>query len=152
MFRHEPVPTAHKEAAHLASAATAPPTPNNLKRVVTVSLIGTTIEWCDFFRMCSPRGTYSPSMKIADSILHSSSATRHIAPVGCALGHVPPCGVAAIKVKLQVAPPSARPAATAGLTARQATAAAVVEPAGPASMKAEPIPASQRRSVAGRAH
>ncbi|WP_461070296.1 hypothetical protein [Streptomyces pseudoechinosporeus] len=44
MFQHEPVPTAHEEAAHMASAATAPSTPNNLKRVVTASLIGTTIE------------------------------------------------------------------------------------------------------------
>ncbi|MEV5547232.1 MFS transporter [Streptomyces sp. NPDC052309] len=33
----------------MASAATAPPTPNNLKRIVAASLIGTTIEWYDFF-------------------------------------------------------------------------------------------------------
>ncbi|MFM9371978.1 MFS transporter [Streptomyces sp. Da 82-17] len=33
----------------MASAATAPPTPSNLKRIVAASLIGTTIEWYDFF-------------------------------------------------------------------------------------------------------
>ncbi|WP_420031903.1 MFS transporter [Streptomyces sp. cg28] len=33
----------------MASAASAPPTPNNLKRIVAASLIGTTIEWYDFF-------------------------------------------------------------------------------------------------------
>ncbi|WAZ19676.1 MHS family MFS transporter [Streptomyces cinnabarinus] len=33
----------------MASAATAPPTPGNLKRIVAASLIGTTIEWYDFF-------------------------------------------------------------------------------------------------------
>ncbi|CCK32306.1 integral membrane transport protein [Streptomyces davaonensis JCM 4913] len=33
----------------MASAAPAPPTPNNLKRIVAASLIGTTIEWYDFF-------------------------------------------------------------------------------------------------------
>ncbi|MFF3464123.1 MFS transporter [Streptomyces sp. NPDC002619] len=33
----------------MASAATAPPTPNNLRRIVAASLIGTTIEWYDFF-------------------------------------------------------------------------------------------------------
>lgn len=33
----------------MASAATAPPTPTNLKRIVAASLIGTTIEWYDFF-------------------------------------------------------------------------------------------------------
>lgn len=31
----------------MASAATAPPTPTNLKRIVAASLIGTTIEWYD---------------------------------------------------------------------------------------------------------
>lgn len=33
----------------MASAASAPPTPGNLKRIVAASLIGTTIEWYDFF-------------------------------------------------------------------------------------------------------
>ncbi|GHF55609.1 MFS transporter [Streptomyces griseosporeus] len=33
----------------MASAATAPPSPGNLKRIVAASLIGTTIEWYDFF-------------------------------------------------------------------------------------------------------
>ncbi|MDI3404776.1 MFS transporter [Streptomyces cavernicola] len=33
----------------MASAATDPPTPANLKRIVAASLIGTTIEWYDFF-------------------------------------------------------------------------------------------------------
>ncbi|WP_372350609.1 MFS transporter [Streptomyces sp. KL116D] len=33
----------------MASAATAPPTPAHLKRIVAASLIGTTIEWYDFF-------------------------------------------------------------------------------------------------------
>jgi metabolite-proton symporter len=33
----------------MASAATAPPPPANLKRIVAASLIGTTIEWYDFF-------------------------------------------------------------------------------------------------------
>lgn len=33
----------------MASAATAPPPPTNLKRIVAASLIGTTIEWYDFF-------------------------------------------------------------------------------------------------------
>ncbi|MEU5366181.1 MFS transporter [Streptomyces sp. NPDC005925] len=33
----------------MASPASAPPTPNNLKRIVAASLIGTTIEWYDFF-------------------------------------------------------------------------------------------------------
>ncbi|MDG4865432.1 MFS transporter, partial [Streptomyces sp. T-3] len=33
----------------MASAATAPPTPASLKRIVAASLIGTTIEWYDFF-------------------------------------------------------------------------------------------------------
>ncbi|MET8472345.1 MFS transporter [Streptomyces sp. NPDC006422] len=33
----------------MASAATAPPTPGHLKRIVAASLIGTTIEWYDFF-------------------------------------------------------------------------------------------------------
>ncbi|MBO4259254.1 MFS transporter [Streptomyces griseorubiginosus] len=33
----------------MASAASAPPTPANLKRIVAASLIGTTIEWYDFF-------------------------------------------------------------------------------------------------------
>ncbi|MCX5337288.1 MFS transporter [Streptomyces sp. NBC_00140] len=33
----------------MASAAPAPPSPNNLKRIVAASLIGTTIEWYDFF-------------------------------------------------------------------------------------------------------
>ncbi|MFI9345265.1 MFS transporter [Streptomyces sp. NPDC052773] len=33
----------------MASAASAPPTPSNLKRIVAASLIGTTIEWYDFF-------------------------------------------------------------------------------------------------------
>ncbi|WP_405523276.1 MFS transporter [Streptomyces canus] len=33
----------------MASAASAPPTPNNLRRIVAASLIGTTIEWYDFF-------------------------------------------------------------------------------------------------------
>ncbi|MBH5333835.1 MHS family MFS transporter [Streptomyces pactum] len=33
----------------MSSPATAPPTPNNLRRVVAASLIGTTIEWYDFF-------------------------------------------------------------------------------------------------------
>jgi hypothetical protein len=31
----------------MASAASAPPTPGNLKRIVAASLIGTTIEWYD---------------------------------------------------------------------------------------------------------
>ncbi|MGX1372090.1 hypothetical protein RKD19_007449 [Streptomyces canus] len=31
----------------MTSAASAPPTPNNLKRIVAASLIGTTIEWYD---------------------------------------------------------------------------------------------------------
>jgi hypothetical protein len=31
----------------MASAASAPPTPNNLKRIVAASLISTTIEWYD---------------------------------------------------------------------------------------------------------
>jgi len=33
----------------MASAATAPPPPANLRRIVAASLIGTTIEWYDFF-------------------------------------------------------------------------------------------------------
>ncbi|NBE54001.1 MFS transporter [Streptomyces boluensis] len=33
----------------MASAASAPPTPSRLKRIVAASLIGTTIEWYDFF-------------------------------------------------------------------------------------------------------
>lgn len=33
----------------MASAETAPPTPASLKRIVAASLIGTTIEWYDFF-------------------------------------------------------------------------------------------------------
>ncbi|QDI72537.1 MFS transporter [Streptomyces calvus] len=33
----------------MASAASAPPAPGNLKRIVAASLIGTTIEWYDFF-------------------------------------------------------------------------------------------------------
>jgi metabolite-proton symporter len=33
----------------MASATTAPPPPANLKRIVAASLIGTTIEWYDFF-------------------------------------------------------------------------------------------------------
>lgn len=33
----------------MSSPAAAPPTPNNLKRIVAASLIGTTIEWYDFF-------------------------------------------------------------------------------------------------------
>ncbi|QNS07775.1 MFS transporter [Streptomyces xanthii] len=33
----------------MASAATAPPNPGHLKRIVAASLIGTTIEWYDFF-------------------------------------------------------------------------------------------------------
>ncbi|MEU9206369.1 MFS transporter [Streptomyces sp. NPDC048415] len=33
----------------MASAATAPPPPTSLKRIVAASLIGTTIEWYDFF-------------------------------------------------------------------------------------------------------
>ncbi|CAM5597775.1 MFS transporter [Streptomyces fumanus] len=33
----------------MSSPATAPPAPNNLKRIVAASLIGTTIEWYDFF-------------------------------------------------------------------------------------------------------
>jgi metabolite-proton symporter len=33
----------------MAPAASAPPTPANLKRIVAASLIGTTIEWYDFF-------------------------------------------------------------------------------------------------------
>ncbi|MFD7409725.1 hypothetical protein ACFV7R_45680 [Streptomyces sp. NPDC059866] len=31
----------------MASAASPPPTPGNLKRIVAASLIGTTIEWYD---------------------------------------------------------------------------------------------------------
>lgn len=33
----------------MASEASAPPTPGNLKRIVGASLVGTTIEWYDFF-------------------------------------------------------------------------------------------------------
>ncbi|CAM5252183.1 MHS family MFS transporter OS=Streptomyces tendae OX=1932 GN=GUR47_28475 PE=4 SV=1 [Streptomyces tendae] len=33
----------------MSSPAAAPPAPNNLKRIVAASLIGTTIEWYDFF-------------------------------------------------------------------------------------------------------
>ncbi|MFI8291529.1 MFS transporter [Streptomyces sp. NPDC085614] len=33
----------------MSSPATAPPSPSNLKRIVAASLIGTTIEWYDFF-------------------------------------------------------------------------------------------------------
>ncbi|MFI8189316.1 MFS transporter [Streptomyces sp. NPDC085946] len=33
----------------MSTPATAPPPPNNLKRIVAASLIGTTIEWYDFF-------------------------------------------------------------------------------------------------------
>ncbi|MEU0741182.1 MFS transporter [Streptomyces sp. NPDC006134] len=33
----------------MSSPATAPPAPSNLKRIVAASLIGTTIEWYDFF-------------------------------------------------------------------------------------------------------
>ncbi|MEW1872778.1 hypothetical protein AB0420_32600 [Streptomyces caelestis] len=36
----------------MSSPATAPPAPNNLKRIVAASLIGTTIEWYDFFLHC----------------------------------------------------------------------------------------------------
>ena len=46
----QPVPTAHGEVAHMASAATAPP-PGNLKRIVAASLVGATIEWYD---NCTP--------------------------------------------------------------------------------------------------
>jgi hypothetical protein len=42
-----PVPDAHEEVAHMASATTAPPPPANLRRIVAASLIGTTIEWYD---------------------------------------------------------------------------------------------------------
>ncbi|GGL86080.1 MFS transporter [Streptomyces fumigatiscleroticus] len=49
MCRHVPVPVAHEEVAHMASAPTAPPTPAKLPRIVAASLIGTTIEWYDFF-------------------------------------------------------------------------------------------------------
>ncbi|GAB2331488.1 hypothetical protein STREPTOSP366_66370 [Streptomyces variabilis] len=31
----------------MSSPSTAPPAPNNLKRIVAASLIGTTIEWYD---------------------------------------------------------------------------------------------------------
>lgn len=33
----------------MASPASSPPTPNSLKRIVAASLVGTTIEWYDFF-------------------------------------------------------------------------------------------------------
>ncbi|MFD5055642.1 hypothetical protein [Streptomyces tendae] len=33
----------------MSSPATAPPAPNNLRRIVATSLIGTTIEWYGFF-------------------------------------------------------------------------------------------------------
>ncbi|CAL9379724.1 hypothetical protein SUDANB13_01027 [Streptomyces sp. enrichment culture] len=33
----------------MSSPATAPPAPNKLKRIVAASLIGTTIEWYEFF-------------------------------------------------------------------------------------------------------
>lgn len=33
----------------MAASASAPPTPSSLKRIVAASLIGTTIEWYDFF-------------------------------------------------------------------------------------------------------
>lgn len=33
----------------MAAAATAPPTPGSIKRVVAAGLIGTTIEWYDFY-------------------------------------------------------------------------------------------------------
>ncbi len=33
----------------MSSSATAPPAPSRLPRIVAASLIGTTIEWYDFF-------------------------------------------------------------------------------------------------------
>ncbi|GAA4148689.1 hypothetical protein GCM10022285_57070 [Streptomyces tunisiensis] len=36
-----------QEVVPMSSPSTAPPAPNNLKRIVAASLIGTTIEWYD---------------------------------------------------------------------------------------------------------
>lgn len=33
----------------MSAPAASPPTPSNLKRIVGASLVGTTIEWYDFF-------------------------------------------------------------------------------------------------------
>ncbi|MYW69435.1 MFS transporter [Streptomyces sp. SID8379] len=52
MWQHADVPPPRLEVVHMASAASAPPTPtapSHLKRIVAASLIGTTIEWYDFF-------------------------------------------------------------------------------------------------------
>ncbi|OOQ54834.1 MFS transporter [Streptomyces antibioticus] len=49
MWRHVNVPVTPQEVVPMSSPATAPPAPNNLKRIVAASLIGTTIEWYDFF-------------------------------------------------------------------------------------------------------
>ncbi len=43
------VPADPLEVVFMASPETAPPTAGSLKRVVAASLIGTTIEWYDFF-------------------------------------------------------------------------------------------------------
>lgn len=37
----------------MATPAAAPPPASNLRRIVAASLIGTTIEWYDFFLMAS---------------------------------------------------------------------------------------------------
>jgi metabolite-proton symporter len=49
VWRHAIVPVERQEVVPMSSPAAAPPAPNNLKRIVAASLIGTTIEWYDFF-------------------------------------------------------------------------------------------------------
>jgi metabolite-proton symporter len=49
VWRHAIVPVERQEVVPMSSPATAPPAPSNLKRIVAASLIGTTIEWYDFF-------------------------------------------------------------------------------------------------------
>jgi hypothetical protein len=43
------VPAEGQEVVPMSSPATAPPAPNNLKRIVAAGLIGTTIGWYDLF-------------------------------------------------------------------------------------------------------
>ncbi|MFF1675422.1 hypothetical protein ACFVYG_05155 [Streptomyces sp. NPDC058256] len=44
LCRYVHVPAQRLEVVHMASAATAPPPPASLKRIVAASLIGTTIQ------------------------------------------------------------------------------------------------------------
>jgi len=47
VWRHANVPVTPQEVVPMSSPATAPPAPNNLKRIVAASLIGTSVEWYD---------------------------------------------------------------------------------------------------------